>query len=61
MDVAASAVLYRRDYAKSRFKVSHMLWQNGRVEASRRNLEQLIREYPKTDTAELAKGVLERF
>jgi hypothetical protein len=49
------------DYAKSRYKVAHMLWQNGRVEASRRNLEQLISEYPKSDTAELAKVVLERF
>jgi hypothetical protein len=35
------------DYAKSRFKVAHMLWQNGRVDASRRNLEQLIETYPK--------------
>jgi TolA-binding protein len=49
------------DYAKSRFNVAHMLWQNGKAEASRRNLEQLIDDYPKTDAAELAKGVLERF
>src|SRR5262249_20384198 len=49
------------DYDQSRYKVAHLLWQNGRVNASRRNLEQLISEYPKTDTAELAKGVLERF
>jgi hypothetical protein len=49
------------DYAKSKFNVARMLWQNGRVESSRRHLEQLINDYPQTDTPERAKVVLARF
>jgi len=49
------------ELARSKYNVAHMLWQNGRVEASRRNLEQLIDAYPKTNAAELAKVVLEGF
>jgi len=49
------------DYAKSKFNVAHMLWLNGRVDASRRHLEQLIDAYPQTDTADRAKFVLARF
>jgi hypothetical protein len=49
------------DFARSKFTVAHMLWQNGRVDSSRRFLEQLIADYPLTDIAERAKVVLARF
>jgi hypothetical protein len=49
------------DYAKSKFNVAHMLWQNGNLDASRKRLELLIDEYPYTDTADRARITLAKF
>jgi predicted Zn-dependent protease len=49
------------DLARSKYSIARQLWHNGRVDSSRRFLEQLIADYPLTDTAARAKVVLMRF
>jgi hypothetical protein len=49
------------ELARPKYNVAHMLWQNGKLDAAKNILAKLLDDYPKTDTADRAKGVLERF
>jgi hypothetical protein len=46
------------ELAQSKFTCAHNLWLGGNVEAARRWLERLVKEYPATETADRAKITL---
>lgn len=48
------------DRAASRFKIAHLLWQAGRLDASRMTLAKLIDEFSGTEAADRARVVLAR-
>jgi hypothetical protein len=49
------------DLAQSKYSIARQLWRCGRVDRSRLYLEQLIADFPFTETADRAKIVLTRF